>query len=68
MSRAYHLIKMSEEEYAQYLINTMTIDMTMDFYYTKECAMKCCEEMICVASDSKTISYLRKVKSLIESK
>ena len=63
-----HLIRMNEEEYAQYLINTMTIDMTMDFYYTKECAMKCCEEMISVASDSKTIGYLRKVKSIIETK
>lgn len=63
-----HLIRMNEEEYAQYLINTMTIDMTMDFHYTKECAIKCCEEMIFISSDTDTIKFIRKVKSIIETK
>ena len=63
-----HLVRMSEEEYADYLLKSMTIDLTMDFYYTKECAIKCCDEMISVASDSNTIGYLRKVKSIIERK
>jgi|688.fasta_scaffold1714710_2 hypothetical protein len=63
-----HLIRMNESEYAEYLLRSMTIDMTMDFYYSKECAIKCCEELMCLATDSKTMSYLRKVKNIIENK
>ncbi len=59
---------MNESEYAEYLLRSMTIDMTMDFYYSKECAIKCCEELMCLATDSKTMSYLRKVKNIIENK
>lgn len=66
--RNTHLIRMNEDEYAEYLLKEMTLDLTMDFYYTKECALKCCDEMIYVATDSDTIKYLRKVKSIIESK
>ena len=63
-----HLVRMSEEEYADYLLKSMTIDLTMDFYYTKECAIKCCEEMTTLATDSKTMRYLLRVKSIIEKK
>lgn len=59
---------MSEEEYAKHLLREMTIDMTMDFHYTKECAIKCCEEMIFISSDNDTIKFIRKVKSIIETK
>lgn len=59
---------MSEEEYAKHLMREMTIDMTMDFHYTKECAIKCCEEMIFISSDTDTIKFIRKVKSIIETK
>lgn len=63
-----HLIRMTEDEYASYLLREMTIDLTMDFHYTKECAIKCCDEMISLASDSNTINYLRNVKSIIKHK
>ena len=61
-------IRMNEEEFAAYLLRSMTIDMTMDFYYTKECAIKCCEELMFLVTDSCNMKYLRKVKSIIENK
>lgn len=61
-------IRMSEEEYAKHLLREMTIDMTMDFYYTKECALKCCDEMILLATDSKTMKFLLRTKSIINAK
>lgn len=61
-------IRMSEEEFAQYLLRSMTIDMSMDFYYTKECAIKCCEELMLLSTDSNNMKYLRKVKSILELK
>lgn len=61
-------IRMTEEEYAQHLLREMTIDMTMDFYYTKECALKCLDEMLCLATDSKTMKFLLRTKTIIDAK
>jgi hypothetical protein len=60
------LIRMTEEEYAKHLLREMTIDMTMDFYYTKECALKCLDEMISLATDSKTMKFLLRTKTIID--
>jgi hypothetical protein len=57
---------MTEEEYAKHLLREMTIDMTMDFYYTKECALKCLDEMISLATDSKTMKFLLRTKTIID--
>lgn len=66
MSRAYHLIKMSEEEYAKYLLEKMTIDMMMDFEQTKQCALNCLEEMLSLAPDADTMKFLLRTKRIIE--
>ena len=66
--RDSHLIRMTEEQYADYLIREMTIDMSMDFHYTKECALKACEELMSLATDAKTMKYLIRVQSIIKSK
>jgi len=66
MSRAYHLIKMSEEEYAKYLLEKMTIDMMMDFEQTKQCALNCLDEMLSLAPDAQTMKFLLRTKNIIE--
>ena len=66
--RDMNLIRMNEEEYAKHLLREMTVDLTMDFYYTKECAIKCCDEMICISSDAETIKFIRRVKDIILTK
>jgi hypothetical protein len=66
MSRAYHLIKMSEEEYAKYLISQMTVDMSIDFQQCKECAIVCLNEMISLNVDLKTNTFLRNTRKIIE--
>jgi hypothetical protein len=68
MSRAYHLIQMSEEEYAKYLLQKMTIDMIMDFDQTKQCAMNCIDEMMSLEVDIETHRFLKKTKEIIKSK
>jgi hypothetical protein len=68
MEQMNYNISMNEKEYAEHLLRQMTIDLTMDFYYTKECALKCCEEMLILASDSQTSKFLSSVKSIIENK
>ena len=62
------IINMNQEQYADYLLREMTFDLTQDFFYTKEAALKCVDEMIRVANDSKSISYLKGVKSIIQKK
>lgn len=62
------LIRMTEKEFAEYLIREMTIDMSMDFHYTKECALRCCAELSRLATDNKTMKYLKKVQSILENK
>jgi hypothetical protein len=68
MSRAYHLIKMTEDEYAKYLISQMTVDMSIDFEQTKECAIVCLNEMISLSVDSDTNTFLQNTKKIIEKK
>lgn len=68
MSRAYHLIKMSEEEYAKYLLEKMTVDMMIDFDQTKQCAMNCIDEMMSLNIDIETNQFLQKTKEILQSK
>jgi serine/threonine protein kinase HipA of HipAB toxin-antitoxin module len=65
MSRAYHLIKMTEQEYAKYLLDKMTVDMTMDFEQTKQCAVNCIEEMISLDVDVEMNRFLKRTKEII---
>lgn len=62
------LINMNEEQYADYLLREMTFDLTQDFYYTKEAALKCVDEMIRITADTKSRSFLKRVKAIIEKK
>lgn len=66
MTRAYHLIKMSEEEYAKYLLQKMTVDMMMDFEQSKQCALNCLEEMLSLAPDAQTMKFLLRTKNIME--
>jgi hypothetical protein len=59
---------MSEEEYAKYLLQKMTIDMIMDFDQTKQCAMNCIDEMMSLEVDIETHRFLKKTKEIIKSK
>jgi hypothetical protein len=68
MSRAYHLIKMTDQEYAKYLLDKMTVDMTIDFEQTKLCAINCLEEMMSLEVDIKTHRFLKNTKEIILSK
>ncbi len=68
MSRAYHLIQMSPEEYAKYLLEKMTVDMLIDFDQTKQCAINCIDEMLSLEVDIKMFRFLKNTKSIIENK
>jgi hypothetical protein len=57
---------MSEEEYAKYLIQKMTVDMMMDFEQTKQCALNCLDEMLFLSPDTDTMKFLLKTKKIIE--
>jgi hypothetical protein len=59
---------MSEEEYAKYLLEKMTVDMMMDFEQTKQCAMNCIDEMMSLETDIETHRFLKKTKEIIQSK
>lgn len=59
----------TEEEYASYLLDRMTVDMSIDFYQTKQCAINCMEEILKhIDSSPDKIIYLQKVKQILESK
>ncbi len=68
MRIAYHLTKMTSEEYAKYLLQKMTIDMMMDFEQTKQCAINCIDEMMSLEIDIETHRFLKKTKEIIQSK
>lgn len=68
MSRAYHLIQMSPEEYAKYLLEKMTVDMMIDFEQTKQCAMNCIDEMMSLDIDIEIHRFLKTTKEIIKSK
>jgi hypothetical protein len=59
---------MTEEEYAKYLIEKMTVDMIMDFDQSKQCALNCIDEMISLAAATNMKVFLQKTKLIIESK
>jgi hypothetical protein len=68
MSRAYHLIQMSPDDYAKYLLEKMTVDMMIDFEQTKQCAMNCIDEMMSLEIDIETHRFLKTTKEIIKSK
>jgi hypothetical protein len=59
---------MSEEEYAKYLLEKMTVDMMIDFEQTKQCAMNCIDEMMSLEVDIETHRFLKTTKEIIKSK
>ena len=68
MSRAYHLIQMSPDDYTKYLLEKMTVDMMIDFEQTKQCAMNCIDEMMSLEIDIETHRFLKTTKEIIKSK
>ena len=59
----------TEEEYASYLLDRMTVDMSIDFYQTKQCAINCVEEILKhIDSLPNKIIYFQQVKQILESK
>jgi hypothetical protein len=68
MSRAYHLIQMSPDDYAKYLLEKMTVDMMIDFEQTKQCAMNCIDEMMSLDIDIEIHRFLKTTKEIIKSK
>ena len=64
---------MSIEEKADHLLNLMTVDMSINFWQTKECAKNAVDEIINVVRDNTDneivipiIIYWEKVKQEIE--
>jgi hypothetical protein len=64
---------MSIEEKADHLLNLMTVDMSINFWQTKECAKNAVDEIINVVRDNTDneivipiIIYWEKVKQAIE--
>jgi hypothetical protein len=64
---------MSIEEKADHLLNLMTVDMSINFWQTKECAKNAVDEIIDVVRDTTDneivipiIIYWEKVKQAIE--
>jgi len=64
---------MSIEEKADHLLNLMTVDMSINFWQTKECAKNAVDEIIDVVRDTADneivipiIIYWEKVKQAIE--
>ena len=66
-------MRRSIEEQAQYMLDKMTVDMSIDLWQTKECAIAACDICIDTAKDlldveliSPTIIYWMKVKQQIQ--
>ncbi len=45
-------MRRSIEEQAEYMLEKMTVDMSIDFWQTKECAIAACDICIDAAQDS----------------
>lgn len=63
------------EEQADYMLEKMTVDMSIDFWQTKECALAACDICIDAAQDTlhndditPIVIYWEKVKQRIQEK
>jgi hypothetical protein len=68
-------MRRSIEEQAEYMLEKMTVDMSIDFWQTKECAIAACDICIDAARDSldndlitPVVIYWEKVKQRIQDK
>jgi hypothetical protein len=68
-------MRRSIEEQAEYMLEKMTVDMSIDFWQTKECAAVACDICIDAAQDSldndlitPVVIYWEKVKQRIQDK
>ena len=68
-------MRRSIEEQAEYMLEKMTVDMSIDFWQTKECAIAACDICIDAAQDSldndlitSVVIYWEKVKQRIQDK
>jgi hypothetical protein len=66
-------MRRSIEEQAEYMLEKMTVDMSIDLWQTKECAMVACDICIDAAHDSldndlitPIVIYWEKVKQRIQ--
>jgi hypothetical protein len=69
------IMRRTAEEQAEYMLEKMTVDMTIDYWQTKECALAACEICIDAAIDTSdgeklksTIAYWKEVKRHIQEK
>ncbi len=63
------------EEQAEYMLEKMTVDMSIDFWQTKECALAACDICIEAAIDTSDsdvlkslVAYWKAVKRYIQDK
>ena len=81
MNNLNETMKMTEEEMSETLLRTMTVDMSIDFWQTKECAMGSVDIILQHVLNSVEFSdnevseenlnqraYWRRVKELLKSK
>jgi hypothetical protein len=68
-------MRRSIEEQAEYMLEKMTVDMSIDFWQTKECAIAACDICIDAAQDyldndliTPVVIYWEKVKQRIQDK
>ena len=68
-------MRRSIEEQAEYMLEKMTVDMSIDFWQTKECALAACDICIEAAIDKSDsdvlkslVAYWKAVKRYIQDK
>lgn len=68
-------MRRSIEEQAEHMLQKMTVDMSIELWQTKECAIAACDEIIDFIQDNMDneiitihVIYWEKVKKVIQSK
>lgn len=62
-------MKKTSKEFTEHLLRKMTVDMVMDLWQTRECALSCTDEMIDLLDEFKDHpSFQSKMDELLEVK
>lgn len=59
-------MKKTSEEYTAHILRKMTVDMAIDFWQTKECALASIEESLDLLEDFKDHPAYQEKKSMLE--
>lgn len=59
-------MKKTSEEYTEHLLRKMTVDMSIDFWQTKECALASIEESLDILEDFKDHPAYREKRSMLK--